>query len=151
MKQNPCPVVGEVAKPTGVGLDELDGAIEAFSTGIADFVLTKVEPTRLMAPEHLDHLFDGLQSTPRGIGIHGITKVFGDVKLVMHDVGLGQTLLGRAHKGRPYIHGHRFDRCALRRRERFKKTLGSLQFSLWHQIKYPRAANVKYSDINNAA
>ena len=37
MKQNPCPVVGEVAKPTGVCLDELDGAVEAFSAGVANF------------------------------------------------------------------------------------------------------------------
>ena len=43
MKQNPCPVVGEVAKPTGIGLDELDDAVETFRAGIADFVLTEVE------------------------------------------------------------------------------------------------------------
>ena len=42
MKQNPCSVVGEVAKPTGVGLDELDGAVESLCTGIADFVLLKL-------------------------------------------------------------------------------------------------------------
>lgn len=29
MKQYPCRVAGEVAKPTGVGLDELDGAVES--------------------------------------------------------------------------------------------------------------------------
>jgi hypothetical protein len=49
MKQNSCPVVGEVSKTTGVGFDELDGAVETFSTRIADFVLTEVEQTGLMA------------------------------------------------------------------------------------------------------
>ena len=63
MKQNPCPVVGEVAKPACVGLDELDGAIETFSTGIADSVLAEVEKSLLMTPEHLDDLFDRLQTT----------------------------------------------------------------------------------------
>ena len=46
MKQNSCFVVDEVAKPTGVGLDELDGAIETFSTGITDSVLTEVEQSQ---------------------------------------------------------------------------------------------------------
>jgi len=30
MKQNPCPVVGKVTEPTGICLDELDGAVETF-------------------------------------------------------------------------------------------------------------------------
>ena len=51
MKQNSCPVVDEVAKPSGVGLDELDGAIETLSTGIADSVTAAVEQTRLMAAQ----------------------------------------------------------------------------------------------------
>ena len=29
MKQNPCPVIGEVTKPTSIGHDELDGTVEA--------------------------------------------------------------------------------------------------------------------------
>ncbi len=61
MKQNPCPVIGEVAKPTGIGLDDLDSTIETFRTSIADSVLTEVEQSYLMAPEHFDYLFDGLQ------------------------------------------------------------------------------------------
>jgi hypothetical protein len=63
MKQNPCPVVGEVAKPTRIGLDELDGAVEALGTGVADSVLAEVEQSFLMSPEHLDDLFDRLQAT----------------------------------------------------------------------------------------
>ncbi len=51
MKQNPCPVVGEVTKPTSVGLDELDSAVEPFSAGIADSVPAEVEQTRLMTPQ----------------------------------------------------------------------------------------------------
>ena len=49
MKQNPCPVVGEVTKATGIGLDELDSAVEAFGTGIADSVLAEVEQSLLVA------------------------------------------------------------------------------------------------------
>ena len=44
MKQNPCLVVGEVAKPTGIGLDELDGTVETFCTGAADSVLARAAP-----------------------------------------------------------------------------------------------------------
>ena len=36
MKQNPCPVVGEVTKATGIGLDELDSTVESFGAGVAD-------------------------------------------------------------------------------------------------------------------
>ena len=43
MKQNPCTVVGEVTKPTGIGFDELDSAVEALGTGVADSVLAEVE------------------------------------------------------------------------------------------------------------
>ena len=49
MKQNSCPIVSEVAKPSGVGLDELDGAIESFSAGIADSVAAVIEQTHLVA------------------------------------------------------------------------------------------------------
>jgi hypothetical protein len=42
MKQDSCPIVGEVAKPAGVGLDELDRAIESLGTGVADAVPTVV-------------------------------------------------------------------------------------------------------------
>lgn len=57
MKQYSCPVVGEIAKPTGIGLDELDGAVESFGAGIADSVAAVVEQTGLMTSEHLDHFF----------------------------------------------------------------------------------------------
>ena len=60
MKQNPCTVVGEVAKLTRIGLDELDGTVEAFSTGVADSVLAEAQQPLLLAPEHLDDLFDRL-------------------------------------------------------------------------------------------
>ena len=61
MEQNPCTVVGEVSKPTDIGLDELNGAVEAFCTGVADSVLAEVEQPLFVAPEHLDDLFDWLQ------------------------------------------------------------------------------------------
>ncbi len=77
MKQNPCPIVGEVAKPTGVGLDELDGAIEPFCTGIADFVAAVVEQADLMVPEHPDHLFDRLQAAPHGVAGPRIKELLG--------------------------------------------------------------------------
>jgi hypothetical protein len=61
MEQIPCPVVGEVTKPTGVGVDKLDSTSETLCTGIADSVLAKVEQPFFVAPEHLDDLFDWLQ------------------------------------------------------------------------------------------
>ena len=222
MKQNPCPVVGEVAKPTGIGLDELNGTVEPFRTGVTDSVLAEVEQPFFVASEHLDDLFDWLQlaahrvvrpcleeafgSTlvaiapelaevlldapgPAGLQvelvqgpkrdrfsaaavgillepcpfgtskwrrarlrqsavlllshrIYRLAEVLGDVKLVVHDVGLGQTLPGCTHVRRPHIHGHRLDRQALRRRERLQQTHRRFKLSLWHQVQYPRAVNV---------
>jgi hypothetical protein len=207
MKQNPCPVVGEVAKPTGIGLDELDCTIETFRTGIADSVLAEVEQPFFVAPEHLDNLFDGLQLAAHRVVRPGLEEAFGrtlvavapelaevlldapgllvlrlswfrarnemasalrpsgyffshahllpvsgdvaclgqlavlllpyridclaevlgDVKLVMHDVGLRHALFGSTHVCRPHVHGHRLDRCALRRRERFQQAHWPLQ------------------------
>ena len=40
--------------------------------------------------------------------IHRFPEVLGDVKLVMHDVSLGQALLGRTHKGKPHIQHIKF-------------------------------------------
>ena len=101
MKQNSCPVVGEVAKPTGVGLDELDSAVESFSTGIADSVLTVVKQTSLVTAQHLDHLFDGLQSTAHRIVGPGIKEAFGRA-LVAVAPELGEVLLdGPRPAGRP--------------------------------------------------
>ena len=54
------PVVRELTKPTGIGFDELNDAIEALSTGDADSVLAKVEQPSFVGPEHLDYLFDRL-------------------------------------------------------------------------------------------
>ena len=72
MKQNSCSIVGEVAKPAGVGLDELDRAIEPFGAGIADAVFTVVEQTRLMPPEHPDHFFDRLQTAAHRVVVPGV-------------------------------------------------------------------------------
>ena len=192
MKQNPCPVVGEVTKATGIGLDELDSTVESFGAGVADSVLAKVEQPLLMVHEHLYDLFDWLQfaahrvvrpdlkeafgstlvalapelgevlldapsptcfqielvqSAKRDcfsastIGIffqpypfaalqrrrarlrqsavlllservHRLTKVLGDMKLVVHDISLWHALSGGTHVRRPHIHGHCLDRCA---------------------------------------
>ena len=222
MEQDPCPVVGEVTEPTGIGFDELDCTVEAFRTGIADSVLAKVEQPFFVAPEHLDNLFDGLQLAAHGIvrpgleeafggtlvavapelaevlldapgsagfqvelvqgakrdgfsaapvrilfqpspfasrqwrraclgqlavllasnRIHCFAEVLGDMKLVVHDVGLRHALSGGTHVCRPHIHGHRLDRQPLCWRERFQQTNGRFKLSLWHQIQYPRAVNV---------
>ena len=222
MKQNPGAVVGEVAKSACIGLDELDGTVEPFRTGIADSVLTEVEQPFFVAPEHLDYLFDWFQLAAHGIvrpcleeafgstlvavapelgevllnaprpagfqveliqgpkrdglgaapvwvlsqpsplaarqwrraylghlavlllshGIDCFTKILGDVKLVVHDVCLGHAKSRCTHVRRPHVHGHRLDRCALRRRERFQQTYRCFKLSLRNQIKYPRAVNV---------
>jgi hypothetical protein len=46
MKQNSRSIVNEVAKSSGVSFDELDCAIESFSTGVIDSVFTVVEQAR---------------------------------------------------------------------------------------------------------
>ena len=84
MKQNPCPVVGEVTKPTGVGL-ELDGAVEGFSTRIADVVLAEVGQPRLMTSQYLDDL-DGLQHSDRSCQRNGI-KYLQDADLSRYNRG----------------------------------------------------------------
>ena len=77
MEQNPCPVVREVTKPTGIGFDELDCTVEAFRTGVTDSVLAKVEQPFFVAPEHLDYLFDWLQLAAHGIVRPGLEEAFG--------------------------------------------------------------------------
>ena len=77
MEQNPCPVVREVTKPTGIGFDELDGAVEAFCTGVADSVLAEVEQSFFVAPEHFDYLFDGLQLAAHRVVRPGLEEAFG--------------------------------------------------------------------------
>ena len=67
MKQNSRSIIGEVAKSPRIGFDELDCAIESFSTGIVDSVLTVVEQARQMSSEHLDYFFDRLQATAHGV------------------------------------------------------------------------------------
>src|SRR3989338_5250351 len=228
MKQNSRPIIGEVAKSSGVGLDKLDRAVESFSASVVDSMLTVVEQTSQMSPEHLDHFFDRLQSATHGVvgpcvketlsrtrvviapelsecfldapcpagleveliqsaernrlgrtsisivleprpfaarqrrgtrqsqaavflpahRIDRFTEVLGNVKPVMDDVGLRQTRLYCAHKSRPHIHRHRFDRGALRRAECFQQTFGRFQLSLRYQIKYSGAVDVgQYADV----
>ena len=77
MKQNPCPVVGEITEPTGISLDELDGAVEALGAGVADSVLAEVEQSFLVAPEHLDHFFDRLQLAAHRVVRPGFEEAFG--------------------------------------------------------------------------
>src|SRR3990172_4167191 len=67
MKQNSRPIIGEVAKSSGVGLDKLDRAVESFSASVVDSVLAVVEQASQVAPEHLDHFFDRLQSATHGV------------------------------------------------------------------------------------
>src|SRR5713101_5798156 len=77
MKQNPCPVVGEVSKPTSIGLDELDCTVEAFGTGVADFVLAEVEQSLLVTPEHLDDLLNRLQLAAHRVVRPCLEEAFG--------------------------------------------------------------------------
>ena len=222
MEQNPCTVVGEVSKPTDIGLDELNGAVEAFCTGVADSVLAEVEQPLFVAPEHLDDLFDWLQlaahrvvrpgfeetfgrslvaltpeltevlrdaSGPTGLEIelvqgakrdrfsasaigillqpcpfaarqsrraspgqaavlvlsHRIdclSKVLGDMELVMHDVGLRHALAGGAHVRQPHVDGHCLDRRALRWRERLQQTHGRFKF-LWGTKSSTRSVKIE--------
>ena len=83
MKQYSCSIVSEVPKPSGVGFDELNGAIESFGTGVAYSVLAVVEQTGLMAPEHLDYSFDRLQTTTHGVAGPGIKEAFGRPHVVI--------------------------------------------------------------------
>ncbi len=66
VKENAGSVVGEVSEATGIGLDQLDGAVEAFGAGVGDAVAAVVEQALLMAPEHSHDLLDGLQSASHG-------------------------------------------------------------------------------------
>jgi hypothetical protein len=51
-----------ILRPFGaVFFIDLDGTVVTFCTGIADFVLADVEQPFLVAPEHLDYIFDWLQ------------------------------------------------------------------------------------------
>ena len=77
MKQNPRPIVSEVAKPSGVGFDELDRTIEPFGAGVADPVRTVVEQTGLVPSEHFDYLFDGFQTAAHGVARPCVKEAFG--------------------------------------------------------------------------
>ena len=77
MKQNPCPVVSEVAEAARIGFDKLDGTVESFRTGVADSVLAVVEKPFFVAPEHLDYLFDRLQLAAHRIVRPGFEEAFG--------------------------------------------------------------------------
>ena len=83
--------------------------------------------------------------------VHRLTKVLGDMKLVVHDISLWHALSGGTHVRRPHIHGHCLDRCTLRRRERLQQSNGRFKFSLRHQVQYPRAVNVsQYAGVGVA-
>src|SRR5450830_713351 len=77
MKQNPCPVVGEVAEPARVGFDKLDGTVKAFCAGVADSMLAVVEQPFLVAAQHLDDLLHRLQAAPHGVVRPGFEEPFG--------------------------------------------------------------------------
>jgi hypothetical protein len=83
MKQNPRAIVVEVAKSARVCFDELNGAIESFGAGIIDSVLTVVEQTSLMAPEHLDYFFDRIQTTAHGIIGPSVKETLGSPRVVI--------------------------------------------------------------------
>ena len=83
MKQNSCTIVSEVAKSSGVGLDELDRAIESFSAGITDSVLAVVEQTRFMTPEHLDHFFDRFQTAAHRVVRPCVKEAFGRTRVAI--------------------------------------------------------------------
>src|ERR1035437_4110542 len=92
MKQNSCPIVGEVAKPTRIGLDKFDGTIEAFGTGVADSVLAEVKQPLFVTPEHLDYFFDWLQLAAHRVVRPGFEEAFGST-LVAVAPELGEVLL----------------------------------------------------------
>ena len=77
MKQNPGPVVGEVAEPARIGFDKLDGTIEAFCAGVANSMLAVVEQPFLVAAQHLDDLLHRLQATSHGVVRPGFEEAFG--------------------------------------------------------------------------
>ena len=67
MKQNSRSIITEIAKSSGVGLNELNCAIESFGTGVADSMSTVIKQSILMSSEHLDDFLDRLQSATHGI------------------------------------------------------------------------------------
>jgi hypothetical protein len=46
MKQNPCPVIDEVAEPARIGFDKLNGTVEALCAGVTDSMLAVVVEVR---------------------------------------------------------------------------------------------------------
>ena len=87
MKQN---LYAEVAKPAGVGLNALGGAVEAFCAGIADFVPAEVEQAgdqgddsveplrwaRLVGPARTKQCFAKRQAFDGGLSLnsHHVTR-----------------------------------------------------------------------------
>ena len=92
MKQNPCPVIGEVTKPASIGLDELYGTVEAFRAGVGDPVLAEGEQPLLVAPKHLDDLFDWLQLAAHRIVRPGLEEALGSTFVAVAPE-LGEVLL----------------------------------------------------------
>ena len=83
MKQNSCPIVGEVAKPSSISFDKLNGTIKPFSAGVADSVPTVVEQTGQMSSEHLGYLFDRLQPAAHGVLGPCVKETFGGPSVVI--------------------------------------------------------------------
>ncbi len=77
MKQNPCSIVPDIAKPACIGFDQLDGTVEAFSIGVADSMLTVVEQSMFVSAQHLDDLLDRLQATSHRVIRPSIEEPFG--------------------------------------------------------------------------
>ena len=77
MKQNPCPVVSEVAEPACIGFDKLDGTVEALCTGVADSMLAVVEQPLLVATQHLYDLLHRLQAASHRVVGPGFEEALG--------------------------------------------------------------------------
>ena len=77
MKQNPRPVIDEVAEPACIGFDELDSTVEAFCTGVANSVLAVVEQPFLVAAQHLDDLLHRLQTASHRVVRPDFEETFG--------------------------------------------------------------------------
>jgi len=77
MKQNPCPVIDEVAEPARIGFDKLDGTVEALCAGVADTVLAVVEQPFLVTAQHLDNLLHRLQAASHRVVGPGFEEALG--------------------------------------------------------------------------
>ncbi len=74
--------------------------------------------------------------------VHRLIEVFADMKAVMHDVCLGQALSGRTHVGRPHVHGHCFDPCALGSAQSAQQLFGRFQLAPGYDLQHPRVVDI---------